>query len=51
MHRKIVVPRALVIEEIRSCLREYLDDLAIALPFLRKDELYRQYRARLAALV
>jgi hypothetical protein len=51
MHRKIVVPRALVIEEIRSCLTKYLDDLAIALPFLRKDELYRQYRARLAALV
>jgi hypothetical protein len=46
-----VVPRALVIEEIRSCLTKYLDDLAIALPFLREDELYRQYRARLAALV
>jgi hypothetical protein len=46
-----VVPRALVIEEIRSCLTKYLDDLAIALPFFRKDELYRQYRARLAALV
>ena len=44
------VPRPLFIKEIRSFLTKYLGDVVAAFPFLRKDELYRQYRARLAAL-
>lgn len=46
----VLVPRTAVIEEIRAFLTRYLDDLVAAFPFLREDEVYRDWRRRIAAL-
>jgi len=46
----VIVPRRLVLDEIRAFLTAYLDDMVADLPFLAEDELYRRHRARIAAL-
>lgn len=39
-----------IIEEIRSFLTHYLDDLSAAFPFILDDEIYQEYRLRIKAL-
>jgi hypothetical protein len=46
----VIVPRREVIEEIRSFLTQYLDDLSSAFTFILEDEMYLDWRKRLAAL-
>jgi hypothetical protein len=46
----VVVPTQAVIDEIRSFLTRYLDDVVAAFPFIAADEKYRSYRERIAAL-
>jgi hypothetical protein len=46
----VEVPHRAVINEIRSFLVRYLDDLTTAYPFIRADEKYEEYQERIAAL-
>lgn len=46
----VVTNRRQIIEEICDFLRHYLDDVALAFPFLRSAEGYQMYRSRIASL-
>jgi hypothetical protein len=46
----VSVPYRDLVEEITRFMSQYLDDIAAAFPFLGSDDLYHQYRRRVAVL-